>query len=188
MKYIAQYIKKICPEVVVTNSKTTESVYYQMEHNFVVRLSEHIGWYEKGKISIVKSFNTEDFIVMIDTSPFPMVKNREEVKRMIKNLYEFSVLTSLSKEYHTAKQKAELEAITEWDKFWSKACQLTANARFLTAEQKSIIKKYFNKGIRGENMINHIKKIKPIMPIENIKEMFSKIYETEIKEKTEETK
>ena len=91
MKYIAQYIKKICPEVVVTNSKTTESVYYQMEHNFVVRLSEHIGWYEKGKISIVKSFNTEDFIVMIDTSPFPMVKNREEVKRMIKNLYEFSV-------------------------------------------------------------------------------------------------
>jgi hypothetical protein len=187
MKYIAQYIKKICPEVVVTNSKTTESMYYQMEHNFVVRLSEHIGCYEKGKISIVKSFNTEDFIVMIDTSPFPMVKNREEVKRMIKNLYEFSVLTSLSKEYHTAKQKAELEAITEWDKFWSKACQLTANARFLTAEQKSIIKKYFNKGIRGESMINNIKKIKPTTPIENIEEMFGKIYETEIKEKTEET-
>lgn len=186
MKYIAQYIKKLCPDVVVTNSKTTESVYYQMNANFVVRLSEHIGWYEKGKISIVKSFNTEDFIVMIDTSPFPMIKNREDVKRMIKNLYEFSVLTSLSKEYHTAKQKAELEAITEWDKFWSKACQLTSNARFLPSEHKSVIKKYFNKGIRGENMINHIKKVKPTTPTETVKDMFVKLYETVKEEKKEE--
>ena len=123
---------------------------------------------------------------MIDTSPFPMIKNREDVKRMIKNLYEFSVLTSLSKEYHTAKQKAELEAITEWDKFWSKACQLTSNARFLPSEHKSVIKKYFNKGIRGENMINHIKKVKPTTPTETVKDMFVKLYETVKEEKKEE--
>ncbi len=183
MRYIAQYIKKLCPTVVVTASKTTESEYYQMEHNFVVRLSKHIGWYEKGQISIVKSFNTDDFIVMIDKSPFPMVKKREEVKRMIKDLYEFSVLTSLSKEYHTVKQKAELEAITEWDKFWSKACLLTSSARFLPSGHKAILKDYFNKGIHGENMINYINKLKPTTPSERISEVLDKILETTLKEK-----
>ena len=185
MKYIAQYIKKLCPEVVVTNSKTTESVYYQMGHNFVVRLSEHIGWSEKGKISIVKSFNTDDFIVMLDTSPFPLVKTRKEVRLMIKNLYEFHIVSSLSKEYHTSKHKAELESITEWDKFWSKACQCTPNARYLGSETKGVISRYFKKGIRGEAMINYIKKIKPITTVDTVKEMFSKIYEEFKKEKTE---
>ena len=186
MKYIAQYIKKLCPDVVITNSKTTESVYYEMGHNFVVRLSEHIGWYEKGKISIIKSYNTEDFIVMIDTSPFPLIKTRKEVREMIKNLYEFYMLSSLSKEYHAAKEKAELESITEWDKCWSKACQITPNARYLGTENKAIICKYFKRGIRGEAMIKHIKKIKPITTVETVKEMFTKIYETFKTEKTEE--
>lgn len=178
MKYIAQYIKKLCPDVVVLNSKTTESVYYEMGHNFVVRLSEHIGWYEKGKISVVKSYNTDDFIVMVDTSPFPLIKNRKEVRQMIKTLYEINTLSSLSKEYHAAKQRAELESITEWDKFWSKACQITPNARYLGNEIRGILKKYFKKGIKGEAMINHIKKIKPITTAETVKEMFVKIYET----------
>ena len=182
MKYIAQYIKKLCPDVVITNSKTTESVYYQLEHNFVVRLSAHIGWYEKGKVSIVKSFNTDDFIVMVDTSPFPLVKTRKEVKILLKSLYEFTKLTSLSKDYHTAKQKLELESIVEWDKFWSKACQLTPNARYFTNEQKAVLKKYFNKGVRGESMINHIRKIKPVTATETIKEMFVKIFEEKKKE------
>lgn len=183
MKNIARYIKKLCPSVVITNSKTTESVYYQMEHNFVVRLSEHIGWYEKGKISIVKSFNTDEFVVMIDTSPFPLIKTRKQVIALIKSLYEYSTLIALSKEYHTAKSKAELEAMTEWDKFWSRACQLTPNSRFLTTEVKAVIKKYFTKGIRGEAMINHIKKIKPTTSAESVKDMFEKICETEKKEK-----
>ena len=178
MKYIGQYIKKLCPEVVITKTKTTESIYYDMGHNFIVRLSQHIGRYTKGKISIVKSFNTKDFIVMIDTSPFPMVKNREEVKTMIKNLYEFSVLTSLSKEYHVAKAKAEIESLTDWENFWTKVCQLTTNARYLSTEQKGMIKKYFNKGIRGELMINSIKKIKPVTSVESIREQFTKILET----------
>lgn len=178
MKYIGQYIKKLCPEVVITISKTSESVYYNMGHKFNVRLSQHIAQCTKGKISIVKSFNTEDFIVMIDTSPFPMVKNREEVKRMIKNLYEFSVLTSLSKEYHVARAKAEIESLTDWDIFWSKVCQLTTNARYLNTEQKEVIKNYFNKGIRGELMINKIKKIKPVTSVESIREQFTKILET----------
>lgn len=65
MKYIAQYIKKLCPDVVITESKTTESTYYQMNNNFFVRLSEHIGWHEKGKISVIKIFNDEDFIVLM---------------------------------------------------------------------------------------------------------------------------
>ena len=178
MKYIGQYIKKLCPEVVITNSKTTESVYYNMGHNFIVRLSKHIGWYEKGKISVVKSFNTDDFIVMVDTSPFPLIKTRKEVRATIKCAYEIAVLSSLSKEYHTAKTKAEIESLTDWEKFWSKACQLTANARYLSTEQKGMIKKYFNKGIRGELMINSIKKIKPITSIETIREMVTKLLET----------
>lgn len=182
MKYVARYIKQLCPEVVITKSKTTESVYYQLGHNFMVRLSEHIGWYEKGKISIVKSYNTDDFIVMIETSPFPLIKTRKEVKSLLKTLYEVYSLTSLSKEYHSVKQKAELEAITEWDKFWSKVCQLTPNARYFANEQKAIIKKYFNKGIRGENMVNQIKKIKPVTTTESVKEMFVKLYETYKKE------
>jgi hypothetical protein len=181
MKYIAQYIKKLCPEVIITNSKTTESVYYQMSNNFLVRLSSHIGWYEKGKISVIKSFNTDDFIVMIDTSPFPLIKTRKEVKLLIKTLYECAMLTSLSKEYHLAKEKAELESIKEWDKFWSRACQLTPNARYLSNEQKAVIKEYFEKGIIGENMINAIKKIKPRTMIDAVKEMFVKINE-ELKE------
>lgn len=168
MKYIAQYIKKLCPDVIVSNSKTTESVYYQMSNNFMVRLSEHIGWYEKGKISIVKIFNDEDFIVLIDTSPFPLRKTRKEVKELIKTLYEVSQITTLSKEYHAAKQKAEIEAIVDWDKFWNKLCQLTTNARFLNAEQKNQIKKYFNKGLRGELMINAVKKFKPTTSVENV--------------------
>ena len=178
MKYIGQYIKKLCPEVVITKAKTTETVYYNMGHKFIVRLSQHIGQYTKGKISIVKSFNTEDFIVMIDTSPFPMVKNREEVKRMIKNLYEFSVLTSLSKEWQVAKAKTEIESLTDWEIFWSKVCQLTTNAYYLSTEQKGVIKNYFNKGIRGELMINNIKKIKPVTSVESIGEQFTKILET----------
>ena len=149
-----------------------------MSHNFVVRLSEHIGWYEKGKISIVKSFNTDDFIVMVDTSPFPMIKDRKGVRTFLKNAYEISELTALSKEYHAAKQKAEIESITEWEKFWAKACQLTPNARYLGSEQKPIIKKYFNKGIRGETMISYIKKIKPATSLDTIKEMFNKLMET----------
>lgn len=178
MKYIGQYIKKLCPEVVITNSKTTESVYYNMGHNFIVRLSKHIGWYEKGKISVVKSFNTDDFIVMVDTSPFPLIKTRKEVRAIIKNAYEIAVLSSLSKEYHAAKAKAEIESLTDWEKFWSKVCQLTANARYLNTEQKTLIKKYFNKGIRGELMVSSLKKIKPVTSVESIREQFTKILET----------
>lgn len=174
MKYIARYIKKICPEVAVTKSKTSESEYFQMGHNFVVRLSEHVGWYEKGKVSVVKSFNTDDFIVLIDTSPFPLIKSRKEVKHLIKSLYEFSLITSLSKDYHLAKQKEELEEITEWDKFWSRACQLTPNARYLNNAQKVIIKKYFEEGIKGGVMIDFIKKIKPTTNVDTISIRFEK--------------
>lgn len=149
-----------------------------MGHNFIVRLSRHIGWYEKGKISVVKSFNTDDFIIMVDTSPFPLIKTRKEVRAIIKNTYEIAVLSSLSKEYHAAKAKAEIESLTDWEKFWSKACQLTANARYLSTEQKGVIKKYFNKGIKGNFMINNIKKIKPITSVETIREMFTRILET----------
>lgn len=177
MKYIAQYIKKLCPEVIITNSKTTESVYYQMEHNFVVRLSAHIGRYEKGNISIVKSFNTDDFIVMIDTSPFPMIKTRKEVKVLLKSLYEFTMITSLSKNYYAAKQKSELDGITEWDKFWSRTCQLTPNARYFTNDQKAVIREYFNKGLRGEDMIKFVKKLKIVTTAESIREMLVKIFE-----------
>ncbi len=175
MKYIAQYIKKLCPDVVITESKTTESTYYQMNDNFFVRLSEHIGWLEKGKISVIKIFNDDDFIVLIETSPFPLRKTRKEVKELIKNLYEVSQITALSKEYYAAKAKAELESLTDWEKFWSRVCQIAINARFLTNEQKSNIKTYFNKGIRGENMINVIKKFKPTTTIEYIKETFEKL-------------
>ena len=178
MKYIAQYIKKLCPGVIIRNSKTTESVYYQMDHNFIIRLSSHIGWYDKGKISVIKSFNTDDFIVMLDTCPFPLIKTRKEVKTLIKSLYEIATLTSLTKEYINVKQKAELEAITEWDKFWSKVCILSPNARYLTNTQKDIIKKYFNRGLRGENMINYVKKIKPVTTTaEHIDEMFTTAFE-----------
>ena len=175
MKYIAQYIKKLCPNVVIEESKTTESVYYQMGHNFVVRLSEHIGWYEKGKISVVKSFNTEHFIVMLDLSPFPLIKTRKEVKEMLKNLYEYNTLMGLSKDFHTAKQKAEIESLTDWDKFFSKTCGILANARYLSSLQKDILKGYFNKrGVRGERMLNVIKKIKPVTSVETVKEFLEK--------------
>lgn len=177
MKYIAQYIKKLCPDVVITVSKTTESTYYQMNNNFSVRLSEHIGWYEKGKISVIKIFNDEDFIVLIETSPFPLKKTRKEVKELIKNLYEVSQVTTLSKEYYAAKAKAELESLTDWERFWSKVCQITSNARFLTNDQKTVIKKYFNKSIRGENMVNIVKKFKPTTPLEKINKTFEKLTE-----------
>ena len=177
MRYIAQYIKKLCPEVVISNSKTTESVYYQLDSDFVVRLSEHIGWYEKGKISVVKSFNTDDFIVMVDTSPFPVIKTRKEVKELIKTLYEVSRLSVLSKKYHTAKQKAEFDAITEWDKYFSRVCQITPNARYFGSSQKTVLRDYFNEGIRGEKMLNEIRKIKPTTSLETIKERFNRIIE-----------
>lgn len=168
MKYIGQYIKKLCPEVVITNSKTTESVYYEMGHNFIVRLSRHIGLYEKGKISVTKSFNTDDFIVMIDTSPFPLIKNRKEVRETIKTAYEMYLLNTLSKDYHAVKAKAEIESLTDWDKFWSKVCSLTPHARYFTNPQKAVIKEYFNKGLRGECMIANIKKIKPVTSVESV--------------------
>lgn len=178
MKYIGQYIKTLCPKVVVNNSKTTESVYYDMGYNFIIRLSQHIGWNEKGTISIVKSFNTDDFIIMVDTNPFPIIKTRKEVRTFIKIAYEIAMLSSLSKEHYAKKVKAEIEALNDWEKFWSKACQLTANARYLNTEQKGIIKEYFNKGIKGELMIMNVKKIKPITSLETIKKTFTKILET----------
>lgn len=187
MKYLAQYIKKLCPDVVVTKSKTTESEYYEMGHNFIVRLSKHIGWSEKGKISIVKSFNTDDFIVMVESSPFPLIKTRKEVRLIIKTTYELSVLNALSKDYHSAKQKAELESLTDWEKFWSKICQLTPNARYLNNAQKDIIKEYFGKGIIGELMVNSVKKIKPTTSVTTIPLLFDKMLKT-IKEDKKETK
>jgi hypothetical protein len=119
---------------------------------------------------------------MIDTSPFPLIKTRKEVREMIKNLYEFYVLSSLSKDYHAVKQKAELDTITEWDKFWSKACQMTSNARYLGNDIKVIICNYFKKGVKGELMINSIKKIKPLTNSAVVEKMFTKIYETLKKE------
>jgi hypothetical protein len=114
---------------------------------------------------------------MIDTSPFPLIKTRKEVRAIIKNAYEIAVLSSLSKEYHAAKAKAEIESLTDWEKFWSKVCQLTANARYLSTEQRGVIKKYFNKGIRGELMVSSLKKIKPVTSVETIREQFTKILE-----------
>jgi hypothetical protein len=76
----------------------------------------------------------------------------------------------------------ELEGITEWDKFWSKACQLTPNARYFTNGQKTVLKKYFDKGVRGESMINYIQKIKPVTTEKTINEMFVKIFEEKKKE------
>lgn len=165
---------KLCPYAIVTHSKTTESVYYQMSHGFVVRLSEHIGGYEKNRVSIVKSFNTDDFIVTMDNCPFPLIKDRNDVKCLIKALYEYHTITSLSKDFRSKKQKLELETICDWDKFWTRVCSMTANARFLTKAQKDVIKKYFSQEIRGEKMINIIKKIKPTTSVESIEELFNK--------------
>ena len=76
-----------------------------------------------------------------------------------------------------AKAKAELESLTDWERFWSRVCQITSNARFLTNDQKTVINKYFNKGIRGENMVNIVKKFKPTTPLENINKTFEKLTE-----------
>lgn len=161
MKYIAQYIKKLCPDVVITHSKTTESVYYDMGHNFVVRLSCHIGWKDKGQISIVKSFNTDDFILMVDKSPFPLIKDRKSVKEFIRVNYETSTLLALSKIHHDTKKRLEFEGIDSWEVFWSQVCDRAPNARFLTPAQKLIIRKYFEEGLRGMKMLSVIKKMRP---------------------------
>lgn len=175
MKYIAQYIKKLCPDVAIKKSNTTESVYYCMSHNFKVRLSEHIGYYEKGQISVIKSFNTDEYIVMVENCPFPIIKNRKEVNELIKNLYEISMLEEKTKEYYALKEKREIDSITEWDIFWNKACVVTSNAYYLSKSQKEIIKEKFNDGLRGEEMINIVKKIKPSMAIEAVRLIFEKV-------------
>lgn len=177
MKYIERYILKICPTAVVMKSKTTESVYYELADGFTIRLSEHIGWYAKDKVSIVKAFNTSDFIVILGSSPFPLIKSRKEVKEMIKALYENHVITSLAHKFHEEKKKSELESIDDWGTFWCKACEQTANARYLGTELKNIIKEYFNDGLHGEKMINEIRNIKPTTDASCVKKRFKKIME-----------
>ena len=173
MRYIEQYIKKLCPKVVVTNSKTTESKYYHMGYNFVVRLSEHIGGFEKNCISIVKSANAEDFIVIIDKSLYPLIKSRNEVKEMIKSLYEYTKVMTLENDYLTKSERESFERIDEWDKYWNKVCGIAYNAIYLSKCQKKVIKKNFDNGVKGEEMLKIVKKIKPTTPVEEIEKLFT---------------
>ena len=172
MKYIGQYIRQICPEVEVVKSKTTESVYYRMGNGFIVRLSEHIGSFCKSGISIVKSFNTNDFIVTVENNPFPLIKCRNEVKEMIKVLYEYHKLSYITKGFYEDKHRLELEMELEWEKFWDMVCKDCYNARYFTQPQKLLIRKYFDGGLRGLKMVECIKRIKPRTSIESIEDIF----------------
>lgn len=174
MKYIGQYIKKLCPEAIVSHSKTTESVYYDLGNDFIIRVSEHTGYHHKEKMSIVKSFNTEDFIVMLGNFPFPLVKTRKEVKELIKIYYELSVISKLTKNFREKKRKETLDNMTDWGCFWSFACQNLPVAIYLNKQQKTIIKEYFDKGVVGENMCKLINKIKPSTTLDVIENMFEK--------------
>lgn len=179
MKYIEQYIKKLCPEVKISKSKTTDSVYYTLGHNFIVRLSNHYGNNHKENISVVKSFNTDDFIVTFNNSRFPLIKTRKEVKELIRVHYELCAVTDLTNEAQRVKRKATVEGLADWGSFWSYVCQNIPIAVYLSKQQKSVIKKYFERGFVGENMCHLIKKIKPITEISTIKNMFEKELERE---------
>lgn len=115
MKYIIeQYIKKLCSDAVINLSDSAESIYYNMGHNFIVRLSSHTGMLGKSSTSVVKSFNTDDFIIMIDKTPYPLIKVQKEYRGLIRVGYEMSTLKELAEKHVKEKKEMDIEGLTDW--------------------------------------------------------------------------
>lgn len=184
MKYIIQYIKKLCPSVEVTYSKTTESTYYDFGCDFVVRLSDHIGIGKNSQISITKAYHSDKYIVMVETSPFPLIKDRKEVKEFIRATYEVFSMRKIMTEHNKLKAMEELDKTELWGDYWSKVCTLYPLARFFTTGQKIRFKEYRDKGVSGKEIFSILKDIKPTTELGVIdgrlkKALLKKVSETE---------
>lgn len=175
MKYIAQYIKKLCPDVSVKHSETSDSTYYRMTRKLTIRLSDHIGHKDKNIISVVKSFNTDNFIVMYNGSPFPFVKERKEVNEMIRTVYEMAVVNERTEKYDSDKKKDEIEALTDWGDLFGRICSMIPHACYLSKEQRNKLKECFNDGMKTEKIIAAISKIKPSTTLERTVEIIDEM-------------
>lgn len=178
MRYIAQYIKKLCPCVSIKESKTTDSKYYHMEHGFEVRLSEHMGHYKDKRLSIVKPINSDNFIVIVEKNPYPLLLTRNEVKNQIKVLYDYFKLKELSSAYYTAKAKHDFETTMDFGDYWSIVISKKPLLQAIVSKSlKKLYREAFEKGLKGYDLYNVITKTKLDTRESSAKEWIEKAFE-----------
>lgn len=178
MRYIEQFIKKNYPSVSIKESKTTETKYYHLDDNITIRLSCHVGMCRKKHLSIVKSFGNDMFVVFVEDSPHPLIKNRKEVKTFIKSFYEMLSTRKMAKTYNEAKKAESFEKISQWDVYWNTIVTRYPKVTLLKKEQKNLFREFFEKGLRGKKLYDIIKKTQPDTEITHIQTKLESILKT----------
>lgn len=157
MKFLVDFLKKEYPNANIVKAITTDSVYFYLEHNISVRVSNHYG-HNDDTITIIKAHNTNQYVVTMCKNPYPIIKDRREIKNYVKTAIEVITLQNMVEQHTTNVLEYNISTICDWALYWGKVCSFCRKCSTFTKSQKEIIKKYFeNEEICKLKLYNAVK-------------------------------
>lgn len=98
MKYIKKFVCELSDNVVISESRKSDSVYITLDDGFVVRLSDHESVMPNSvSLDIISLWKRKDFLLFVGPTHIPLVKTREELKNHIKITHENWLLNKLKR-------------------------------------------------------------------------------------------
>lgn len=105
-KYLTDELGANCKK-----SQTTESEYYQLGPYFI-RMSDHIGKYEEGRIEILIPFNDSNTFIIQNNSTISVLKSLKEVKQFLQSLLFVSQMCLNTITTNSDELKEQIEKLT----------------------------------------------------------------------------
>ncbi|UWF82421.1 MAG: hypothetical protein [Bacteriophage sp.] len=174
--WLKKYILTLDKKCEITNSNTTDSVYYTFG-TFKIRVSNHLpSNFNSCDISIVRSLNTKFYIVTVKHGSSALVLTYKELKTFLCSTYWQYKLNTVNAEMRKKAKEIYKEYVNsdDWEIFVTCTDITSSKYKTLSKHQKGILKKQFiNNQIRGEKFIEGLKKINSTMSDEEIEDTFN---------------